>query len=163
MDIYAPEIDKETRHTISVMIEKSMNRQMEEGHARLYRGIKQVLETLSKEHTLLFLSNCPTSYKDMARKIFAFDKYFSVYYWAQKHPHTPKYQIFSDYILKEQGEHKYVMVGDRFHDIEVGVKNNIPIIACLYGFGKKGELDDATYFAKKPLDILDIIDKIKNN
>lgn len=32
-----------------------------------------------------------------------------------------------------------VMVGDRYHDIQAGVENQIPVIACSYGYGSTEE------------------------
>lgn len=160
-EIFAPELDNGIKHKASVIIGSTMDELTKEGKARLFDTVPEVLEKLSKEHTLAFLSNCRTSYKDMHRKVFGLNRYFKHYYWAEKYPGLPKYEIFSQVIKKELGDQKYVMVGDRHHDIEVGTKNHIDTIGCLYGFAREHEIDDATYFAKKPLDILDIIEKIK--
>lgn len=161
-DKTAPDLDSETKYTLSKIIELKMNEMILQGQAKLYDGIKEVLEELSKKHTLIFLSNCRTSYKDMHRELFHLDDYFKAYYWAQKYPDTTKYEIFSQYIKKDFGEQSYIMVGDRFHDIEVATKNAIHSIGCLYGFAREHELDNATYFANKPKDILKIIESIEN-
>ena len=51
---------------------------------------------------------------------------------------------------------KAVMIGDRMHDIEGAIKNNLDSIGVLYGYGDKKELTDAkaTYIVEKALDIL---------
>ena len=51
---------------------------------------------------------------------------------------------------------KAIMIGDRMHDIEGAIKNNIDSIGVLYGYGDKKELTDAkaTYIVEKALDIL---------
>ena len=48
------------------------------------------------------------------------------------------------------------MIGDRMHDIEGAIKNNLDSIGVLYGYGDKKELTDAkaTYIVEKALDIL---------
>ena len=53
-----------------------------------------------------------------------------------------------------------IMVGDTEFDIKGAHDNNIPSIACEYGFGNKERLKEfnPTYYVKKPIDILKIID-----
>mgnify|MGYP002249262135 CR=1 FL=1 len=40
------------------------------------------------------------------------------------------------------------MVGDRFHDREVALRNDIPFVACAYGFGEPGECEGAAAIAE---------------
>ena len=40
------------------------------------------------------------------------------------------------------------MVGDRFHDREVALRNDIPFVACAYGFGEPGECEGADAIAE---------------
>ena len=37
-----------------------------------------------------------------------------------------------------------VMVGDRYHDIQAGLENSLPVIACSYGYGAEEEYRGAT-------------------
>ncbi|MCK5133901.1 MAG: HAD family hydrolase, partial [Candidatus Sabulitectum sp.] len=37
-----------------------------------------------------------------------------------------------------------VMVGDRYHDIQAGLENSLPVIACSYGYGSAEEHQGAT-------------------
>ena len=38
---------------------------------------------------------------------------------------------------------QYIVIGDRFHDIETAVKNGLHSIGCAYGYGSAEELSDA--------------------
>lgn len=42
----------------------------------------------------------------------------------------------------------HIMVGDRFHDREVALRNDIPFVACAYGFGEPGECEGADAIAE---------------
>jgi len=50
-----------------------------------------------------------------------------------------------------------VIVGDRFHDVESGVRNGIPSIFCEYGYGSLDEGRDATYSIRDIRELLDIL------
>lgn len=50
----------------------------------------------------------------------------------------PKYQIFRLFTPLHEG--KYIVIGDRFHDIETAVKNGLSSIGCGYGYSDGSEL-----------------------
>ncbi len=140
---FAPYLSDEEKSRGGSLIGSEMVRLIENGEARLYDGALEVLEDLkSRGFRLVFLSNCKNSYLDAHRKAFDLDRYFSDYYTAESYSFIPKYEIFKD--IKEKYEGEFIVIGDRFTDVEIGVKHGIKSVGCLYGYGEAGELDGAT-------------------
>ncbi len=51
----------------------------------------------------------------------------------------------------------YLVVGDRRQDLECARSCKSPFIGCLYGYGEKGELNGADYYAEHIEDILQMV------
>ena len=85
-------------------------------------------------------------------------EYFS-YYYKRKQRAIIQYVLghFPD-IPKEN----IVMVGDRFHDINGAIENNIDSIGVLYGYGSQKELQQsgATHFMNSIEDLRRFFDTI---
>lgn len=138
---FHPELSEEQRSYASNLIGRYMREAMENGMAELYRGTEEQLETIAKEHSLIFLSNCDRKYMEAHKKIFGLDSWFDEFYCTGDYGFASKEQVFSEHICKEN--EIYVAVGDRIKDILLAQKSGIKSIGCLYGFGSKEELKDA--------------------
>ena len=145
---FAPELDDAVKETCSKMIGAEMRRLTEAGKARLYPGVPATLERLKAEgHRLFFVSNCHHSYMEMHRKAFDLDRYFSDFYCCEDYGWIPKADLFPT-IQKAWGtgivaHDDFMIVGDRFHDIETAVRNDLLSIGCAYGYGSPDELSGA--------------------
>lgn len=119
------------------------------GKARLFIGVPEMLSSLkSQGYELAFLSNCRTRYCEVHREVFGLDRWFDAYYCAEDFDDIPKWQIYQQVCHRHPDPQ--VMVGDRFHDLDVATRSGIPSIGCAYGFGREGELDAATVIAQEP-------------
>ena len=126
------------------------------GRSRLYKGAKEVLDTLQQRgHTLVILSNCTISYMDAQRSAHRLDRWFSGYYCSEAYGNAPKEEIF--YEIKKDFPGEYVMIGDRKSDIFAAACHGIKSVGCAYGYGGPGELEEADCVIE---DIRDITGKI---
>lgn len=123
----------------SDMIGKEMLRLTECGMAQLYPGAETVLETLKNEgFRLILLSNCKQAYMAAHRRQFKLDRYFDGFYCAEDYGWRPKTEIFP--VIQRQFDGSFLVIGDRFHDMEVAEKYRLKAIGCTYGYGTAGEL-----------------------
>ena len=65
-------------------------------------------------------------------------------------------------ILKKNTPGKYIVVGDRFHDMELAKHHHLPSIGCLYGYGSDGELDCADYQIQNITELPSVLEKLKS-
>ena len=136
-----------------------MHELIDDGTARLYPGVPEMLQRgKDAGHTLVFLSNCRTAYLDAARRSFDLDRWFDWYYAAEQYDDAPKEVIFET--IRAQVPGPYVAVGDRYKDLALARAHELPSVGCLYGYGSREELRDATYLAETPLQIVDLIERI---
>lgn len=141
---FMPHLDETLREQASKIVGAEMMKQIENGHAKLYEGALEVLSYLkTKGYTLVFISNCNTYYKEIHRKQFGLDQYFTRMIGSQEYDYQAKSEILK--IVKDEFPAEWCIVGDRNHDINAGKLNNIKTIGCLYGFGTEDELASADY------------------
>ncbi len=153
---FAPNLSFEEKNLGGSIIGNEMVRLIENGNARLYDGALEVLMDLkSKGFRLIFLSNCKNSYLDAHRKAFDLDNYFDDYYTAENYNFIPKYEIFEDIKNKLDGE--FIVIGDRFTDIEIGVKHDLKSVGCLYGYGETYELLEASVCIENICGLIEVI------
>ena len=137
-----------------------MDELISNGTARLFPGVSDALTQLKqKGHTLVFLSNCRNAYLDAVRAAFGFDEWFDHYYTAEQFDSAPKEVIFLT--IREEVKGPFIAVGDRYKDLELARAHNLPSVGCLYGYGSREELADATMLADSPADIVTCIDRIE--
>ena len=55
---------------------------------------------------------------------------------------------------------QYIVIGDRFHDIETAVKNGLKSIGCGYGYASDGELKDADIIVSDITEIPQAVKKL---
>lgn len=139
---FQPCLNPEIREKARIMLGEDMARRIENGEGALFPNAEKVLGELKKQgHTLIFLSNCRVHYMERHSKVFGLDRFFDFFYCCEEYDFIPKYQIFRLFSLQHKGQ--YIVIGDRFHDIETAVQNGLKSIGCAYGYSSAGELDKA--------------------
>lgn len=139
---FMPELSIRKQIEYSKDIGQIMTWKIKNKQAVLYDGALETLGYLkNKGYHLLFLSNCGHAFMSMHAECFNLNDYFDHMYCSGDYQNRPKYEIFN--VIKEAYPGGYLMVGDRFHDMEVAKKHNIYAAGCSYGFGSKQEIEDA--------------------
>lgn len=139
---FMPDLDEEIRAHASKMIGQILFEKAQTGQAVLYPGALETLQALKeKGYRLVFLSNCSRAYMEAHRESFNLDRYFDGMYCTEDFDFIPKYEIFESIQAVFPGG--YLIVGDRFQDIEVAERHPVRTVGCRYGFGFPGELDSA--------------------
>ncbi|MCD8036687.1 MAG: HAD family hydrolase [Clostridiales bacterium] len=156
-DEFQPEMEQEKKDRYSAFIGDNMVKLIDEGKAKLYDGVPEMLEEAKKKCCLIFLSSCKRSYMDAHRKAFGLDRYFDKFYCTEDFGFIPKYEIFET--IKRECEGEFIAIGDRYSDIEVAKRHGLKSIGCLYGYGSEEELKDADYIVKS---ISELKDKLKS-
>lgn len=136
---FHPELPQEIRENARIRLGEDMAERAENGEAALYPHTEEVLSQLCNEgYRLIFLSNCRRNYMERHRRLFRLDRFFSDFYCCEAFGFIPKYEIFRRIAPGHSGS--FIVIGDRFHDIETAVKNGLPSVGCGYGFGSPDEL-----------------------
>lgn len=153
---FAPELPEEVWRQAASLVGREMDRLTDVGAARLFPGVEDMLAALKEcGYDLVFLSNCRTRYCEVHRATFGLDAWFDAYCCAEDFDDIPKWQIYQQVADKHPSPH--VMVGDRFHDLEVASRAGIPSVGCAYGFGRAGELTGANAIVASPAEIPDAV------
>lgn len=157
---FMPSLSEEQWRPASRLVGEEMDRLLEAGAGALFDGVPAMLDALCAEgYELVLLSNCATGYRDRHRGVFGLDQWFSAYYCAGDHPGLAKWEIYQRVACKRHVQ-PHVMVGDRFHDIEVATRANIASVGCAYGFGEPGELRRASMVVDAPAAILEAVSSL---
>ncbi len=128
----------------------------------VYDGIREVLETLSKNNVILAVASNKTHAftQTIITQYFGDNLFNTVYGKSDNRPVKPNPQILND-VIKVTGAdfENTFMIGDTSIDINTGKNAGVKTIGCLWGFRTLEELTNANadFIAKKPSDILDII------
>ena len=139
---FQPDLDPEIREKARLMIGEEMARRIEAGEGALYPGAEEALLALREQgHTLIFLSNCRVHYMERHRRVFGLDRFFHRFFCCEEFGFIPKYEIFPRIAGEFQGP--FIVIGDRFHDIETAAVNGLRSIGCGYGYGNADELSAA--------------------
>lgn len=155
--MFQPQLAPEIREKCRKMIGEEMASHLNEGDAELFRGAEEVLTSLKESgFTLIFLSNCRIKYMRRHNSAFGLDRYFDYFYCAEDFDFIPKYEIFRKIKPNHKGD--FIVIGDRFHDIETATLNNLKSIGCAYGYGTPEELAEADIIIH---DISEISDAVK--
>lgn len=154
---FIPNLPKCEKEKCSSIIGESMIKYISEGKAQLYNGVIETLNKLNEYgYKLIFLSNCKSSYMYKHIEAFNLNKYFIDFYCSENFNFIPKYEIFECIKKKYQGD--FIVIGDRFVDIELAKRYNLFSIGCGYGYGNYNELKDADYIIDNFKDIISIIE-----
>lgn len=142
---FMPELPESFKEQASKIVGKEMLENIINKKAVLYEGALDTLEYLkNKGYILVFISNCNTYYKESHKALFGLDRFFADMIGSEEFGYISKADILEKIIEKYPKD--CCIIGDRVHDIEAGIKNNIITIGCLYGFGSKEELNKADMF-----------------
>ncbi|MBR4626162.1 MAG: HAD family hydrolase [Ruminococcus sp.] len=149
---FHPELAPEIREKARAMLGENMARRVENGEGALFSGMEDVLGELKAQgHTLIFLSNCRIQYMERHRRVFALDRFFDFFYCCEEYDFLPKHQIFR--LFSPLHDAPFIVIGDRFHDIETASENGLASIGCAYGYGSMKELVNADIIVSKPQEI----------
>ncbi|MDE6035917.1 MAG: HAD family hydrolase [Ruminococcus sp.] len=156
---FQPDLSPEIREKARIMLGQDMAQRVENGEGKLYENAEQVLETLRDTgYNLIFLSNCRMEYMERHKRVFGLDRYFSKFYCCEGFGFIPKYEIFRKIKPAHNGD--FIIIGDRFHDIETAVKNGIKSIGCGYGYGTPEELTEADIIVNDITEIPEAVDRL---
>ena len=141
-DNFAPDLADEEKKKVTLMVSDYMAELTENGKAVLYKGAREALSALKRQgHTLIFLSNCLHSYMELHRRVHGLDEFFSDYYCSEDYGYIRKPEIFEH--IRQEHEGNFIIVGDRYFDLETAWVHGLKSIGCAYGYCEKGELDKA--------------------
>lgn len=139
---FQPGLDPAIREEARIRLGNDMAERVENGEGALFSGAEKMLTELKENgHILIFLSNCRIHYMERHRRVFRLDRFFDYFYCCEEYDFIPKYQIFRLFSLQHTGQ--YIVIGDRFHDIETAAENGLKSIGCGYGYGMPEELTAA--------------------
>ena len=156
---FHPELDKEIREKARKMLGENMAERLDRGEGALFTGCEDMLGALKNAgHTLIFLSNCRVHYMERAKRLFHLEKWFSYFYCCEEYDFIPKHEIFRKFAPYHEG--RFIVVGDRFHDIETAVQNGLKSIGCGYGYGSHEELSKADIIVERIEDIPQAVEKL---
>ncbi len=155
-DQFQPNLSQTEKQAGSAQIGRRMQELVEEGRARLYPGVPQVLDTLKARGVgMLLLSNCPVSYLQAHTACFGLERWFDGLYCGEEFSYRPKYEILP--ILQKRWPGDFLVLGDRDQDMEMARRCGVPAIGCTYGYGRPEELSGADFLAHSPQDLLDCV------
>ncbi|MGE9971251.1 HAD family hydrolase [Candidatus Pseudoscillospira sp. SGI.172] len=153
---FQPRLPENEKQFSAEFVGEEIYRLIENGQARLYPHITQVLETLHRRgYRLLLLSTCPRRYLDTHVEHFGLHRWFDAMYCGEAYSYRPKHEICR--LLMEQYDGRFLAIGDRKGDIEIGRQNQFPAIGCCYGYGASEEFCGAARLVRTPAELADAV------
>lgn len=157
--MFQPNLEQEWREKGRSIIGEEMAMHLDNGDACLFDNAESVLAELkSNGYNLIFLSNCRVRYQQRHTAKFGLDRFFDYFYCAESYDFIPKYEIFRQFKDNHKGD--FIVIGDRFHDMETAVKNNLKSIGCAYGYGSPDELQTADIIINDISELPDAVKKL---
>ena len=138
-------------------------------NAPLYDGVEKVLADLYEKGVKMYIvTSKPKVFAEKIADHFDVLKYFEKVVGPELSEKSYSKAFLVKTAMEDCGEipsseeerlKDYVMVGDRFYDIEGAVANSISSIGVLYGYGEREELEKAgaTFIAETAPDITGIV------
>lgn len=156
---FMPDLPQSEKDTCSKIIGDSMMKLITNGQSVLYDGAEKVLKYLKENgHNLIFLSNCMHDYMEAHRKVHRLDRFYCDFYCTEDFNFAPKPDIFKNIALKHTGE--FIVIGDRYLDLETAWKHNLKSIGCTYGYCNPHELDKANITVTDISEIPSVVEKL---
>jgi phosphoglycolate phosphatase len=153
---FEPKLSFEIIQIVSPMVSKAMAISIQSGKAQLYHGALDVIKTLKhKGYTLVYLSNSKTYYMEAMDKAFELSSFFDIMIASEQYQYIPKKEILNQ--IKDQLPSPWMVVGDRWVDIEAGKYHGALTVACDYGYGSTQELKDADHHISDIKEIMNLI------
>lgn len=141
-DKFGKDLPETIKAKASQMISLEMARLIKDNQAILYDGALETLQILKdRGYQLVFISNCKQYYLDAHTDAFNLGKLFDLMVCSETFDVEEKHLVLAN-IIKDFPK-DYVIIGDRYHDMDAGNYNQIYKIGCRYGFGDAEELADA--------------------
>ncbi len=129
-----------------------------EKKGRIYEGIPELIESLSKNYTLAACSNGGGRYIEAILDTYSLGKYFIPILTLDSENINNKGELLKAYISKNGNDAKsWVMIGDRKTDMEAARYNNCKFIGCNWGHSDIGELEGSDAIINEPMKILDAL------
>jgi HAD superfamily hydrolase (TIGR01549 family) len=126
----------------------------------LFPKVEETLRRLKNQGYELFVaSNGTETYVTHAIELYQLTPLFKEIYCAGKQNTTSKVDLVK-MILNEHQYEQYIMIGDRYSDIEAGQKNNLLTIGCAFGMAQEDELAEANYKVRSFSDIEEAVKKL---
>lgn len=126
-------------------------------HGRPFDGVSDTFKKLKeKGMTLVLYSNCSRPYLETAVEVTGIEPYID-YAECVKDNGLTKIELIHKILGKYPGK-KAAIVGDRSHDLEAAVANQLPCIGAMYGFGQK-EMTNAPYKIYNMKELVQLFDK----
>lgn len=129
--------------------------------AKVFKGIKQLIDKLSKQYKIGILT---TNSEDVVKKILHENKINSVDFIFSDSSVFGKHKKLKKLMRKHKLKNdKLIYVGDEIRDIEACKKKQVKVIAVSWGYNSKKALQqhEPDYLAEKPSKILEIFIKAK--
>lgn len=132
----------------------------------LFNGIKEVVEKLSKKHSLVLISSSPR--EEVMQKLYrgGLSNKFKLIFASDKlGPMRKPAAIKKTMEELNLNPEEIIMIGDRTIDYDEGFSAGIPsenIIIVNYGWGYDKEKIPKQVFVERPLDLLKIIKNMKD-
>lgn len=140
-----PNTDWETRLLADRIMLESELEIIRSGGLTFFPGVEDTLRLLKKKGYDLFVaSNGLENYISAIVEHSGFGELFTDLYSAGRFQTKTKVDLVAK-LLRDYPVTTGCMVGDRKSDVEAGIKNNLPTIGCLFGYGGQKELEGATY------------------
>lgn len=156
---FMPDLADEHQDKAGKIISDEMMKMIQDGKSVLYDGAEKMLELLKNSgHTLIFLSNCMNDYMNAHRKIHSLDRFYSDFYCTEDFGFKPKPEIFTH--IKEKYTGEFIVIGDRYLDLEIAEKFSLKSVGCNYGYCEKGELDHASVTVESVAEIPSAVEKL---
>jgi phosphoglycolate phosphatase len=156
---FQPQLSPEIRRHCKSIIGDECDRLTKAGKARLFDGAQEVLGRLKNDgYAMIFLSNCRTQYCRIHRELFELDRFFDEFYPAEDFGFIPKSEILRR-ICRGRTD-LFLVIGDRFHDMEAAALCGFKSIGCRYGYALDGELDCADEKVGSVLEIPSAVKRI---
>lgn len=157
-NLFMPELPESLKVQASRNVGRIMLERIGFGQARLYDGAQGTLRILrSRGYHLIFLSNCKEAYMQAHQQQFHLKDYFTDFYCCESYGFLPKTEIFLEIAKKHVGN--YVVIGDRYSDLEVGLVYDFPTVGCSYGYGNAEELKSANILVHHVNEIVNAVAK----
>ncbi|MBI4211952.1 MAG: HAD hydrolase-like protein [Deltaproteobacteria bacterium] len=141
-DIFADITKRKDKRFIKKCIDAYRERFHKEGIAehRLYPGIVGLLDAVAKNGSLFIASIKPQVSCEMVLDHLGVKTIFSGVYGGElTGKNSSKVELIKHVMNKDKG-HRYVVIGDRAHDIDAAKKCNCTSIGVSYGYGTREEL-----------------------
>ena len=151
MDLIAeklfPDLDRKSQIALMEKCSDYELKYLAEHRARLYDGIEETINTLSKTHKLFICSNCQKGYIECFLGCYKLGQYFTdTECWGNTG--LSKGENIS-LLIKRNNLKSPVYVGDTQGDKDAAYEAEIPFVFAAYGFGKTDEYDYKVHSIKE--------------